>query len=336
MKPFSGRFKQGSGELVFAVGGQAFDRLHQLTFGDAEIVDQESCTVGAGEMLESLQVGLPIPYILVVKAVDDVFAHNGIRLIHIRLILEQSGRNQICLVYCTALLAAPYRAQDLLAKPYQISFEQREHGSGDKVSRQWLVTVQQMLRMRCNKDVDGIEQPLEIAFRHERSAEVGHDEVANKHHTDFRQMDEHGIVSFSAADRDEFDACTPDLQLSTAGDGDIRSKATHIVEVEAFTEKRYVEGPRRFDYSGKLLLIVAPRIETRVRIQTAEIGVASHVVPVSVCYEDGRQWWQTRDLCMQCLIGGLCRILPRTGIDADEFSFIVRYNEIVFGKLEAR
>src|SRR6516225_10099121 len=149
-------------------------------------------------------------------------------------------------------------------------------------------------------------------------------------------MDEHGIVSFSATDRDQFDACAPDLQAGAGGDGDIRFEATHIIEVEAFTEKRLVEGSRRFDYSGKLLLIVAPRIETGGRIQTAEIGVASHVVPVSVGNEDGRQWRQTRDLCLQCLIGSLGRIRPRTGIDADELSPIVRYDEIVFRKLEAR
>jgi len=60
-------------------------------------------------MLQSLQVGLPIPYILVVKAVDDVFAQDQKGLIDVRLVLEQSWRNQICLVYCTTLLAAPYR-----------------------------------------------------------------------------------------------------------------------------------------------------------------------------------------------------------------------------------
>src|SRR5262249_29902485 len=118
-KPLSRGLKQGSCKLVFAVGDQAFHRLHELTFGDAQIVDQKSRPVGAGQMLESLQVGLPIPYILVVKAIDNVFAQDEIGLIDIRLVFEQTRRNQICLVYCAALLPAPYRTQDLFSKPYE-------------------------------------------------------------------------------------------------------------------------------------------------------------------------------------------------------------------------
>src|SRR3989454_11839814 len=68
-------------------------------------------------LFRSLQVGLPIPYILVVKAVNDVFAQDEIGLIDVWLVLEQAGRNQICLVYCTTLLAASYRTQDLISKP---------------------------------------------------------------------------------------------------------------------------------------------------------------------------------------------------------------------------
>jgi hypothetical protein len=54
---------------------------------------------------------------LVVKPVDDVFAQDEIRLVDIRLVPEQAWRNQIRLVYCTALLAAPYCTQDLVSKP---------------------------------------------------------------------------------------------------------------------------------------------------------------------------------------------------------------------------
>src|SRR5215467_5154254 len=118
-------------------------------------------------MIESLQVGLPIPYVLVVQAVDDVFAEDQIWLINIRLV-EQARRYQICLVYCAAFLPAPYRLRDLFSKPYQVSFERCKHRSGGEISRQRLVTVQQMPRMGCDKNVDRIKQPLEIAFRHKR------------------------------------------------------------------------------------------------------------------------------------------------------------------------
>src|SRR5262249_29995047 len=134
-------------------------------------------------MLDSLQVGLPISYILVVKAVDDVFAQDEIGLIDIRLVPDQARRNQICLVYCTALLAAPYRAQNFFSKPYEVSLEKRKHRSGGKISRQRLVTMQQMLGMRCDKNVNGIKQPLEIAFLYKKGAEGGHDENANRNPT---------------------------------------------------------------------------------------------------------------------------------------------------------
>ncbi len=47
-EPVSGRFKQRGCEFVFAVGGQAFHCLDQLSFRHTEIVDQEFRTVGAG------------------------------------------------------------------------------------------------------------------------------------------------------------------------------------------------------------------------------------------------------------------------------------------------
>src|SRR5262245_48828271 len=149
-------------------------------------------------------------------------------------------------------------------------------------------------------------------------------------------MDEHGIVSFSSPDRDKFDACFPDLELGTGRDGDIRLEAAHVIQVEAVTDRWFVESRRRIDYSGKLILEIAPGIETWARIQTTEIGVASHMVPMSVGDEDGGQWRQARILCSQCLIRNLRGVRPRAGIDADQFSPILRYDEIVFGELETR
>src|SRR5215831_7936893 len=104
--------------------------------------------------------------------------------------------------------------------------------------------MQQMLRMRGDKNVDRIKQALEIAFRYERSAEVRHDEIADEHHALIRQVDEHGVVSFASPDRDDFDVCTPDLQLGAGRDGKVWFEAAHILNVEALTEKRSVENPR--------------------------------------------------------------------------------------------
>ncbi len=204
-----------------------------------------------------------------------------------------------------------------------------------KLLRQRLVPVQQILGMRRNQNVDGVKQPLEIAFLYKRRSEVGHDEIANEHDAFLWQVNEHRVVSFSALDGDQIDGCASDLQLRAGGDGNVRPKTPHIVEVKAFTEKLFIESARRIQFAGQFFLVVASGVETRARIQPIEIGVASHVVPMSVGDEDGRQRRQARDLRPQRLIGGLRGIRPGAGIDADQFPSVLRYDEIVLGELEA-
>src|SRR5256884_4305723 len=95
IEPASGGFQQRGGEFVFAVRGQSFDGLDKLSFRDAEIVNQKLGGVGASEMVEALEVWLPIADVLIVKAVDDVFTQNQIRQIHVRPVVEQGRRNQV-------------------------------------------------------------------------------------------------------------------------------------------------------------------------------------------------------------------------------------------------
>jgi hypothetical protein len=51
-------------------------RLTSCFFRYTEVVDQEFRAVGPAEMVEALQVGLPIADVLIVKTVDDVFAQD--------------------------------------------------------------------------------------------------------------------------------------------------------------------------------------------------------------------------------------------------------------------
>src|SRR5256884_468392 len=82
IEPASGGFQQRGGEFVFAVRGQSFDGLDKLSFRDAEIVNQKLGGVGASEMVEALEVWLPIADVLIVKAVCDVYTQKQIRQIH--------------------------------------------------------------------------------------------------------------------------------------------------------------------------------------------------------------------------------------------------------------
>ena len=79
----------------------------------------------------------------------------------------------------------------------------------------------------------------------------------------------------------------PNLQVRAAVDHHIRLEAAHVAETEAFTEELLTKIPRRIEVASNFFLIVAPGIEAQARIQGAEIFVASNVVPVGVCNEDG-------------------------------------------------
>ncbi len=158
--------------------------------------------------------------------------------------MQQAWRNQIRLVYRAPLVSPADRSQYLFAQPDQVRLERRQHGGGGEISRERLVAVQQVSRMLFNHNIDGIEQPLQIAFFYKWRPEVRHDEIAHEHHAMIRQVDEHGVVSLSSMDRDQFDVRSPDLQLSAGGNRDVRPEAAHVVEAEAFAEEVFAENSR--------------------------------------------------------------------------------------------
>src|SRR5262249_45652350 len=107
-----------------------------------------------------------------------------------------------------------------------------------------------------------------------------------------RQVDQHGVVSFSSIHRNELDACSPNLQLGAAIDRDIGPEAEDIVDAEAFAEEWLVENARRAGAASELFGVVVPRIELQAGVQAAKIPGPANVIPVGVRDEDGRQFWQ--------------------------------------------
>src|SRR5205807_6193201 len=105
-----------------------------------------------------------------------------------------------------------------------------------------------------------------VALLDERCAEVRHDEIADEHYALIRQVDEHRIVSFASRNGNELDACSPDLQLGAAIDGDVGLEATYVVEVEGCAEESLVEHVRGTEFAGDLFLVVASCVEVRARI----------------------------------------------------------------------
>jgi hypothetical protein len=73
--------------------------------GQVEIVHQEFSSVRAAEMVNTLQVCLPIANALVIKAVYDVFAQTQIRQIDVWTTGKQIRRNQVRRVDRSPLIA---------------------------------------------------------------------------------------------------------------------------------------------------------------------------------------------------------------------------------------
>src|SRR5262245_39787740 len=107
-------------------------------------------------------------------------------------------------MYRGALISATDGGQYLLSQPGEISLQMRKHGWGREASREWLVTVQQVLRISFDHYVHSVEQALQIALLDKGRAEIGHDAVTHEHHLLIGQIDEHSVVSLTALNRDQF------------------------------------------------------------------------------------------------------------------------------------
>src|SRR5260370_37480807 len=139
------------------------------------------------------------------------------------------------------------RIQYLLAQPHQVCFELRQHGEGSEIPGERLVAVEQGLGMLFNNNVDLVEQALQMAVLDKGRPKIRHDEISNEHNALIREVDEHGVVSFSSLDRDELDACSPDLQLGAMVDCDIWLEAADFVDAEAFAEEAFIEDHPRVE-----------------------------------------------------------------------------------------
>src|SRR5262249_26229910 len=114
---------------------------------EAEIVDQQLRAVCLADMVETLEVCLPVTHVLIVDSVDDMLAQNQKGLEGVGLPGKQVRRNQVGLMYRGALIATTDGGQNLLAKPREICFQVRKQGWRRENPRERFVTVQQMLRI---------------------------------------------------------------------------------------------------------------------------------------------------------------------------------------------
>src|SRR5262249_24400586 len=183
-------------------------------------------------------------------------------------------------------------------------------------------------------DIDGVEKAIEVTFHHKWRSNIRHDEIADEHHAQFRQVNEHSVMRFTAMDGNQLDAGSANFQLGLAIDGCVGLEPTYAIDVVAFAKEAFLNGVRPVEFYSYFLVIVAPGVETRCWNQAAEISLSADVVPVRVGDEDGGQLRQIRSVGVQRLVSGFCRVGARSGIDPDQLLPIVGDHEIVFGELE--
>ena len=68
------------------------------------------------------------------------------------------------------------------------------------------MAVQHVARIFLRYHVDGVEQTIEVTLHHKRCTKVRHDEIADKEHAQIGEMNEHGVVRFSAVNGNQLDA----------------------------------------------------------------------------------------------------------------------------------
>src|SRR5580692_1605573 len=147
------------------------------------------------------------------------------------------------------------------------------------------MAVQQILWIFLYHYIDRVQQPLKISLLDERCAQIWHDEIADEQDAFIRQMDEHGVVSFTSLHRNQFDACATNLQLGAAIDGDIWLETSHVVQIKTFAEKFLAENARSIHFACDFFCVITPGVKVQTRIQCTEIGVPPNVIPVGVCDE---------------------------------------------------
>src|SRR5229473_897767 len=92
----------------------------------------------------------------------------------------------------------------------------------------------------------------------------------------------------------------------------------------------------RIEFAVNLFLIVTPGVETRLRIQTAKIGLSADVVPMRMCDKDCGQLRQIRSVGAQRFVGGFGGVGTGPRVYSDQLAPIVGNHKVIFGELETR
>src|SRR5215471_4877673 len=127
-------------------------------------------------------------------------------------------------------------------------FQLGEHLRRREVPRQRFMTVQNVTWMFLHDYINCIEKTIEVTFHDEWRSNVRHYEITDEHHAQIGQVNEHGIMSLPAMNRNQLDAGSANFQLRLAVDGCVGLETTYVIGVVAFPKEAFPDrvGPVEF------------------------------------------------------------------------------------------
>src|SRR5215831_10760729 len=157
-------------------------------------------------------------------------------------------------------------SKDLVSQPYQIGFQVAENQGRGKVSRERLMTVQQMLGVLAHYHINRIEQSLQVTVLIKWCPQIRHNHVPHEHHFFVGKINQHGIVRFTASSRNQLEVRSADVQVRSIVDRNIRFVALNVRGAESVSEELLGKDFRCVEFFLELFLIVSSSIKLRRRV----------------------------------------------------------------------
>src|SRR5215831_16830962 len=143
-------------------------------------------------------------------------------------------------------------------------------------------------------------------------------------------------MRLTSSNWDQLEFRSPDIQIGSFVDRNVRSIAENIIGAESFSEELLAKDTWTVDLLLEILPIVLSPIKLRTRVEAAEIRMTADMVPVGVSNEHGRQGRQSRRIGLQHVVCAFCEIRARARVNADELMPILGNDKVVFREFEAR
>src|SRR5215471_13352584 len=132
--------------------------------------------------------------------------------------------------------------------------------------RERFVAVQQALRILAHDHIQCLEQSLQITILIERCSQIRHDDIPHEHDSFLGEINQHGIMCFTAMSREQLELRSADVQFRYLVDRGVGLVAQEILWAESVSKELLREDSRAVGLLLELLLIVLSPIKPGTRV----------------------------------------------------------------------